>query len=131
MSDLIAKTTIEDCYCGYGREDFVLALDDIVALMNGRALSGDVACGEYGITISLSDCAQDVLKSLFNPTRPKGRWIEYEMIYECSNCQIIRAKGMTGKYNFCPNCGADMRGEYVESVKDLLNQSLEDAIDCS
>ena len=65
MSDLVAKTTIEDCYCGYGREDFVLTLDDMVALINGRALSGDVAAGEYGITISLSDRARDVLNSLF------------------------------------------------------------------
>ena len=39
---------------------------------------------------------------------PKGHWIEHENCYECSNCGIIRAKGKTGLYNYCPNCGAEM-----------------------
>ena len=43
------------------------------------------------------------------PSR-KGHWIEHEKVYECSECQIIRAKGMTGKYNFCPSCGCRMEG---------------------
>ena len=55
MNELIPKMTIEDCYSGYGREDFILTEDDLVALFNGKALSGEVACGEYGITISLCD----------------------------------------------------------------------------
>lgn len=56
--------------------------------------------------------------------RPKGEWIDkgwkgdwqfetdgrgncwYE--YECSECGYIK-KG--GKSNYCPNCGADMRGK--------------------
>ena len=41
----------------------------------------------------------------------KGEWIEHLNAFECSKCGVIRAKGMWGKYNFCPNCGADMRGE--------------------
>ena len=40
-----------------------------------------------------------------------GHWIEVDNGYICSKCDIIRAKGTTGKYNYCPNCGADMRGE--------------------
>lgn len=43
--------------------------------------------------------------------RPKGEWLETFYDYECSNCHIIRAKGRTGLYNFCPGCGADMRGK--------------------
>ena len=44
--------------------------------------------------------------------KPKiGHWIEHPNDYECSECHIIRAKGRTGKYNYCPNCGADMRGD--------------------
>ena len=45
--------------------------------------------------------------------RPKGEWIFfgrrgiYGYIYACSECQ---AK-YDGQSNFCPNCGADMRGE--------------------
>ena len=42
--------------------------------------------------------------------QPKiGRWIEHEKVYECSECHIVRAKGTTGKYNYCPSCGSRMR----------------------
>lgn len=40
-----------------------------------------------------------------------GHWIENPNAYECSECNIVRAKGMTGKYNFCPSCGAKMEVE--------------------
>ena len=57
------------------------------------------------------------IEALRQDKRPKGRWIETCMadVYQCSNCKkatkmdefcdsdILR--------NFCPNCGADMRGE--------------------
>lgn len=48
--------------------------------------------------------------------RPKGKWIESQeefedafiiFKHECSNCKEITFGGG----NFCPNCGADMRGE--------------------
>lgn len=55
--------------------------------------------------------ALDMAISALSEERPKGEWIEHEMVYECSNCQIIRAKGRTGRYNFCPNCGAMMNEE--------------------
>ena len=47
--------------------------------------------------------------------RPKGKWILYEgykgakwCLRECPFCH---SKGWTIDMNFCPNCGADMRGE--------------------
>ena len=48
------------------------------------------------------------------PIRPKGEWIldkehSYTFgIYKCSNCQSF---GSAKHYHFCPNCGADMRGD--------------------
>ena len=35
-----------------------------------------------------------------------GRWNELPYSYECSVCGIIRPKEMTGKWNYCPNCGS-------------------------
>lgn len=55
--------------------------------------------------------------------RKKGEWIKAEKHYykdddqhfyyyefRCSECGAMRKIGWTGA-NFCPNCGADMRGE--------------------
>lgn len=48
--------------------------------------------------------------------RPQGEWIKWnfktfgamgDWEYKCSNC----GKVYDGEYNFCPNCGADMREE--------------------
>ena len=48
--------------------------------------------------------------------RPKGKWIyqeseNIEKIYLCSNCKNYEAWGETEKTPYCPNCGADMRGD--------------------
>ena len=61
------------------------------------------------------------------PERPKGRWIlkkewhggRWHKWYECSRCgekddnyEMYEAMPFAGGLsNFCPNCGADMRGE--------------------
>lgn len=49
--------------------------------------------------------------------RPKGKWIEYDEdgLYagECSCCKwkaVLYESNVLGM-NFCPNCGADMRGD--------------------
>lgn len=41
------------------------------------------------------------------PLKSQGEWAEFEGGYRCSNCDDIEAYTP----NFCPNCGADMRGE--------------------
>jgi len=49
--------------------------------------------------------------------RPKGKWIEVTNGrggHECSNCHAYAPSYMSGDEHlsdFCPNCGADMRGE--------------------
>lgn len=47
--------------------------------------------------------------STIEPERKKGKWIytpTEPLGYICSEC-----KNGCCKFNFCPNCGADMRGE--------------------
>jgi hypothetical protein len=47
------------------------------------------------------------------PERKKGAWINEGRIIRCNKCKTGYAvvKGMKSAltYNFCPNCGADMR----------------------
>lgn len=50
-----------------------------------------------------------VIKS-FKNERPQGKWLDIyttHIAYECSNCH--RKTPITDYFNFCPNCGADMR----------------------
>ena len=48
--------------------------------------------------------------------RPQGEWVlqdnkhHIEKTYLCSNCENFQAWGESEKYNFCPNCGARMKG---------------------
>lgn len=49
------------------------------------------------------------------PERTKGRWIDglpyvNSHWWVCSVCHVPAPENHTG-YNFCPNCGADLRGE--------------------
>ena len=65
------------------------------------------------------------------PEREKGEWEEIEVIPEaydiagvktwaskmrCNQCGFTTSaiEGRFAQYNFCPNCGADMRGELNE-----------------
>lgn len=58
----------------------------------------------------------------------KGRWVEvvdrtemydkegvktWGMLFQCNQCGFVlnAVEGHTGQYNYCPNCGAEMRGE--------------------
>ena len=56
--------------------------------------------------------------------KPKGRWVEQEgydgdSYYECSVCKdaftLINGTPEDNNYNFCPNCGADLRGDENET----------------
>ena len=65
--------------------------------------------------ISLED-AEYVIEKLpaAQPERNKGKWINegVQCSIRCNNplCNFHYI-GYLGDYNFCPNCGADMRGE--------------------
>lgn len=46
--------------------------------------------------------------------RPKGEWRDWlgkGNEWECSNCKCSIESHGSIAYNFCPMCGADMRGE--------------------
>lgn len=58
----------------------------------------------------------------------RGRWVEvvdrtemydkegvktWGMLFQCNQCGFVlnAIEGHTGQYNYCPNCGAEMRGD--------------------
>ena len=64
-----------------------------------------------------SDMAQEALDTAIEALeRKNGKWIEdREMykVYRCSVCDDCYQDVGYG-YNYCPNCGADMRGDGKE-----------------
>ena len=69
----------------------------------------------------LSWGANEVIKDIIgecDPVEKKGEWIDSDIPnekYVCSNCGgacwYYDYEGEVAKSNFCPNCGADMRGD--------------------
>ena len=68
--------------------------------------------------------AYDIIRHLpsAQPERRKAEWIpEFDgkftggaYWFSCSKCKRIVPEVRNGGWNFCPNCGADMRGEGEE-----------------
>ena len=56
------------------------------------------------------DMAISALSKNKGEGRPKGLWKIHDLerhLYRCSECQTLTQI----RFYFCPNCGADMRGE--------------------
>ena len=73
---------------------------------NGDAISREAVLKEFEKGTENLYGRIDALPSV-QPSR-KGHWIDISnFVYECSNCG---GRGMFREL-FCPNCGADMRGD--------------------
>ena len=97
---------VEDC----------ISIKDAINAIYGLHTGGKEAVEQESVFDHYSEALNDAVYAIeelpsVKPTRAKGHWIEHEKVFECSECQIIRAKGTTGKYNYCPSCGARMDGE--------------------
>lgn len=83
-------------------------VDDIINLF------GIEDCDIYAKGV-IEDALYDGSLSTITLNNVHAKWLIYEVAnieeeqpvaWECSNCEEI----VDVKYNFCPNCGADMRG---------------------
>lgn len=69
---------------------------------------------DHGVPIDTSKVqALRVAIEALQADRPHGEWIEKNShTYICDHCGFEQAiYGNLYEYNFCPNCGADMRGD--------------------
>ena len=79
--------------------------------------------GGYNFTRAnmIADAINNIAPSA-QPERRKAEWIpEFDgkftggaYWFSCSKCKRIVPEVRNGGWNFCPNCGADMRGEQDE-----------------
>jgi hypothetical protein len=68
------------------------------------------------INFTAKGIVRDRLRKLpsAQPDRKNGKWIDG---YKRQTCSVCKQKGFRS-WNFCPNCGADMRGERMEGKCD-------------
>jgi len=76
------------------------------AIATVEELNKKVNDGRVSDTICTSDVLRR-LKSLPSAEQKKGHWIDDETNYTCSECY----RGCWVNSDYCPWCGADMRGE--------------------
>lgn len=87
-------------------------------------------CKEYDAERHSCPRWNRVIRETLNEVRKKGKWIYHErrepvwditgvktwgVAYRCPECSFIHSVIEDfGIYSYCPNCGADMRGEQDE-----------------
>ena len=69
---------------------------------HGEAMRG-------GIRIALR-CMERCQPLTLDDLRPKGRWITQDETFTAFQCSRCECKNFGQRWNYCPNCGADMRG---------------------
>lgn len=80
----------------------------------------DMMYDQYGCPISDAVFALDKAIGALSVDRPQGKWIiEIDANGNTyGRCSICDMKQYAGQLNFCPDCGADMRG--VDDAMDAM-----------
>lgn len=99
IKKLSKKYYVEDAY-GYTDEDIVNKVNEIIDAVNES--SSITPQPKIGHWINLEE------------TKYKGQVLPFWSRYECSKC----GGHGEGTFNYCPNCGADMRESEVKANAD-------------
>lgn len=96
--------------------------EDAIKAINARANWYQVTCNGKQIAVMLmaKDVNEMILEKVPSADRPQGEWIgeadgyaDGEFVYDtwyCSNCDYAVDDDEPPTWNFCPNCGARMKG---------------------
>ena len=112
MDDLISKLSEirSDYNCFIADEEpYYRALSEAIRILAKR-VDGDTISRQAAIDCVTYDVEHTIecLKALpsAQPEQKTGHWINS---YKRQTCSICKQRGYRS-WNFCPNCGADMRG---------------------
>lgn len=111
MDDLISRQAAIDAL-RYAQHRFTVADE-----------AGGMGTVKWSEDVIYFAAAERVLTELpsAQPERKKGNWVGIDdepcETFECDRCGFVLEDWIQGAfYNFCPNCGADMRGEANERM---------------
>ena len=80
----------------------LISREDVLAVLCFSKETGQMVCGDLRKLLEQIKAIPSV-----EPERKKGEWISHENYDECSKCHCFTSVG----FNYCPYCGAEMRGE--------------------
>ena len=122
----------QDPYSVIGKyiRDHITAIEDIIAVIeiddittnqlfmvdmneeNYFIWNNDWHEGEKDVALIDFFPVSEAINQSEQPEPKKGKWVhaKEERGYECPFCNEYFCKVGTWNFNFCPNCGADMRG---------------------
>lgn len=90
-----------------------------------RQAAIDAVRSYYDEQYALCDSIEELIEKLPSAERKKGHWVSTDdgwdgEYFVCSECgcpwTLIEGSPEDNGMNFCPNCGADMRGEKNDGV---------------
>ena len=97
--------------------DDLISRQAVISVLNNLARVNFTLLDGYQYYIGALHDASDDIKKLPTIEPKKGRWdvsdrkdVPYGLMCKCSNCGWEEHTNIMLGYNFCPNCGADMRG---------------------
>ena len=95
-----------------------MRLIDADALLS-KYISGNILTAQTDYAQGARDIIEDILDApTIEPEQKKGKWIGKPIAgyatVRCSVCKDVFREN-TGRWNFCPNCGAEM-GENNETT---------------
>lgn len=87
----------------------IIYREDAIKAINARSDWYQVTCNGKQIAVMLmAKDVNEMLEKVPSADRPQGKWIDDGGIEKCNQCGERKE---FPHWNFCPNCGADMRGE--------------------
>ena len=100
-------------------DDLIKRSDAIDAVMNTEPVFAVDSLEPYQKTKDVVEA----LEAVPSADRPQGEWIEQEDCWQCSECGDefvleIGVKPIDARMNYCPSCGARMKGADDETNND-------------
>ena len=87
------------------------ALKNMPTMDRPRPIDPTITVDLESEVVSISACETKGPKTIVYVDRPKGKWVSKEGVYGAAYCSECNYELRVNNTNFCPNCGADMRGE--------------------